>query len=121
MAAKSHDSWTHVGDSAVACSAEEVYQEGFKCYEQVTEAVFSPSPSGLLLFLTPWKWTMRQEVQVTKGGCKGIVRGTSCADTTRSSNMQNEVRTQHDSATPLKIRVRISTESVHSMLAHGWL
>jgi hypothetical protein len=76
--------------AAVPCVAEEVYQEGYTCYEQVwpSLSIYSrlhfPMFSGVLT-------SEGQEVAVSKGGCKGIVRGTSCADTTRSSQMQNEV------------------------------
>ena len=51
--------------AAVPCIAQDKYQEGYKCFQQ--------------------------DVVVSKGGCKGSVRGSSCADTNRAAAMQAEI------------------------------
>ena len=51
--------------AAVPCIAQDKYQEGYKCFQQ--------------------------DVVVSKGGCKGSVKGSSCADTSRAAEMQTEI------------------------------
>ena len=51
--------------NVVPCLAAEPYQEGYKCFTQ--------------------------RVEVAKGGCKGVVQGSSCADSSRSAEMQREI------------------------------
>ena len=51
--------------AVVPCIAQDKYQEGYKCFQQ--------------------------DVVVSKGGCKGSVRGSSCADTNRAAAMQAEI------------------------------
>jgi hypothetical protein len=51
--------------AAVPCIAQDKYQEGYKCFQQ--------------------------DVVVSKGGCKGSVKGSSCADTSRAAVMQADI------------------------------